>query len=83
MEFLQLRFQFENVQIDFKDFGNSIIIQDFLDNRSELYLITIEKKKYKYLYTFRKIIRSRNECLEEPTPSTVLVRWKRRGTVDP
>lgn len=39
MEFLQLRFQFENVQIDFKDFGNSIIIQDFLDNLSELYLI--------------------------------------------
>lgn len=30
---------------------------------------------------FQKIIRSRNECLEEPTPSTV--RWKRRGTVDP
>lgn len=38
MEFLQLRFQFENVQIDFEDFGNSII-QDFLDNLSELYLI--------------------------------------------
>lgn len=32
---------------------------------------------------FQKIIRARNECLEEPTPSTVLVRWKRRGTVDP